>query len=151
MLVYRIGKAQYCNDLSGLGAKLYGGRWNRIGIPCVYTSQSRSLALLEYSVNIGFEFIKHKLCFTIIEIQDYLIEAISQDSLPNNWKAIPASSSTKTLGSDKLIQTSSTIIKVPSVIIPNEFNFIINPTNLDSDAVKIVAVEEYIYDYRIKN
>ncbi len=151
MLVYRIGKAQYCNDLSGLGAKLYGGRWNRIGIPCVYTSQSRSLALLEYSVNIGFEFIKHKLCFTIIEIQDYLIEEISTESLPNNWKAIPASSSTKTFGSDKLIQASSTIIKVPSVIIPNEFNFIINPTNLDSNAVKIVAVEEYIYDYRIKS
>lgn len=151
MLVYRIGKEQYCNDLSGLGAKLYGGRWNRVGIPCVYTSQSRALALLEYSVNIDIEFINHKLCFTVIEVQDHLIEAISQESLPNNWKAIPASSTTKTFGSDKLIQTSSNIIKVPSVIIPNEFNFIINPANLDSDAVKIVAVEEYLYDCRIKN
>jgi len=149
MLVYRIGKEQYCNDLSGLGAKLYGGRWNRVGIPCVYTSQSRALALLEYSVNISLEFINHKLCFTVIEIQDYLIEEISNENLPNNWKAIPASSSAKTFGSDKLIQTSN-IIRVPSVIIPNEYNFIINPTNLDSDAVKIVAVEEYIFDYRIK-
>jgi len=151
MLVYRIGKEQYCNDLSGLGAKLYGGRWNRMGTPCVYTSQSRALALLEYSVNIGLDFIIPKLSFTVIEIQDNLIEVIPMESLPNNWKSIPASSSTKTFGSDKLIQSSFPIIRVPSVIIPEEFNFIINPTNIDPSAIKIVAVEEYQYDYRIKS
>ena len=92
-----------------------------------------------------------KLCFTVIEIQDNLIEVIPVESLPNNWKAIPASSSTKTFGSDKLTQSSYPIIRVPSVIIPDEFNFIINPTNIDSNAIKIVAVEEYQYDYRIKS
>lgn len=150
MIVYRLGKEQYSKDLSGNGAKLFGGRWNNIGVPCVYTSQNRALALLEYSANVGMDFIPPNLCFTIIEIADNLIAEITIEALPKDWKAIPSSSSTKIFGSDKLAQTTFPIIKVPSVIIPNEFNFIINPVILDTISLKILSVEKYAYDFRIK-
>ncbi len=151
MLVYRLSKEQYSSDLSGYGAKLYGGRWNLIGIPCLYTSQSRALALLEFTANVGLDFIPPKLCFSVIEIQDELIETIKNEDLPLNWKAIPSSSSTQIFGSEKLKNSELPIFRVPSVVIPNEFNFIINPSKLTLENIKVIAVEEYQYDYRIKN
>jgi RES domain-containing protein len=150
MLVYRIAKEQYANDLSGYGAKLFGGRWNLIGTPCLYTSQSRALALLEYTVNVGLDFMPSRLFFSVIEIDDDLIEIIKKDELPSNWYAIPSSSSTKIFGSEKLRSSSFPIIRVPSVVIPNEFNYIINPLKTDSLNLKITAIEPYDFDFRIK-
>lgn len=150
MIVFRIGKEQYSKDLSGNGAKLYGGRWNNTGVPCVYTSQSRALALLEYSANVGMDFIPPNLCFTLIEIETDLIDETVFENLPKDWNAIPSSSSTKLLGSTKLAQSNLPILKVPSVIIPNEFNYIINPLFLDNNSLKIIDIEKYTYDFRIK-
>jgi RES domain-containing protein len=151
MLVYRISKEQYCRDLSGYGAKLYGGRWNLVGTSCLYTSQSRALALLEYSVNVNLDLMPLRLFFSVIEIQDNLIEIIKKDDLPQNWNAIPASSSTKIFGSEIIKNSSFSIFCVPSVVILNEFNFIINPLKIDSESLKIIDVEEYEFDFRIKN
>lgn len=150
MLVYRIAKEQYANDLSGYGAKLFGGRWNLIGTPCLYTSQSRALALLEYSVIVNIDFMPSKLFFSCIEIKDDLIELVENKDLPKNWNAIPSSSSTKVFGSEKLNNSTSPILRLPSVVIPNEYNFIINPLKIDSENVKIISIEEYEFDYRIK-
>jgi RES domain-containing protein len=150
MLVYRIAKEQYANDLSGYGAKLFGGRWNSTGTPCLYTSQSRALALLEYSVNVNIEFMPLKLFFSIIEIKDDLIEFIDKNDLPTNWSSIPSSSSTKIFGSEKLNNSGYPILRLPSVIIPNEYNFIINPLKIDSGAIKITSIEECEFDFRIK-
>jgi RES domain-containing protein len=150
MIVFRIGKEQYSKDLSGNGAKLYGGRWNLPGTSCLYTSQSRALALLEYSANVGMDFIPPNLCFTLIEIADDLIDEIAVENIPKDWNAVPSSSSTKVFGSAKFTQSSLPILKVPSVIIPNEYNFIINPTFLDTNLLKIITIEKYTYDFRIK-
>lgn len=150
MLVYRIGKEQFSKDLSGEGAKLFGGRWNRIGIPCIYTSQSRALALLEYTVNVGVDFIPPSLCFTVFEIEDSLIEAFTFEQIPTNWKSVPTSSTTKNFGSDKLQNSSYPILRFPSVVIPSEFNYILNPKFLDKNFLKIISIEPYEFDFRIK-
>ncbi|WP_396211172.1 RES family NAD+ phosphorylase [Flavobacterium sp.] len=150
MLVYRITKEQYANDLSGYGAKLYGGRWNLIGSPCLYTSQSRALALLEYSVNVNIDFMPSRLFFSIIEINDHLIEFIDKKDLPPIWNSIPSSSSTKIFGSEKLSNSNFPILRLPSVVISNEYNFIINPLKIDSEGMKIINIEEYEFDFRIK-
>lgn len=150
MLLYRIAKEQYANDLSGYGAKLFGGRWNLIGTPCLYTSQSRALALLEYSVNVSIDFMPSKLCFAVIEIQDHLIEFVDNNDLPLNWNTIPSSSSTKIFGSEKLNSSGFPVLRLPSVVIPNEYNFIINPLKIDSGDIKISGIEEYEFDFRIK-
>ena len=65
MVVYRLGGTKYATDLTGEGARLFGGRWNNEGTPCIYTSQSRALAILEYTVNINIDDIPRALSIKI--------------------------------------------------------------------------------------
>lgn len=150
MIVYRLGKTEYCRDLSGQGAKLFGGRWNNVGTACLYTSQSRALAILEYSVNVSVQFIPKDLSFTVIEIDDKSIFEINKNELPTNWNDVPTPSSTKIFGSNLMLNSRYSILKVPSVIIEKEFNFLLNPTYADKDAFKILDVEPFQFDFRIK-
>ena len=148
MQVYRIGKKQYANDLSGTGSKLYGGRWNAVGTPCIYTSASRALAVLEYSVNVNIDFIPKHLCMTTFEIEDSKIHSIPLKNLPKDWNVLPSHLSSKTLGTE-LLQKDIPIIRFPSVVIPSEFNYILNPLS-SKKAFKLIATEDFSYDLRIK-
>lgn len=148
MLVYRISKTQYANDLSGTGAKLFGGRWNHIDTPCIYTSASRSLAVLEYSVNVNVDFIPRALSICIFEIDESQISEIKIKKLPGDWKDVPAPFSTKDFGT-KLLQKGNSILKIPSIVIPDEFNFILNPL-ANQNSFKLVEIKDFIYDLRIK-
>jgi RES domain-containing protein len=150
MLVYRVGRTKHANDLSGEGAKIYGGRWNHKSVPCLYTSESRALALLEYTVNINIEDIPRALSITAIEIPADEIFIVNEALLPGNWKEVPAPFSTKEFGTH-LIQTSKkSIIKIPSSVITEEYNYIINPIGIKSKGLKIVEIRDLIYDVRIK-
>jgi len=150
MIVYRIGKTKYADDLTGEGARLNGGRWNHKLTACLYTSESRALALLEYTVNVNIDDIPRALSFTIVEIPDTGIEAIKEEDLPGNWKQTPAPSSTKDFGTDLLKTTDSLILKIPSTVIPNEYNYLLNPAHPDSKNFKILDIKDFIYDVRIK-
>src|SRR6186713_2520811 len=98
MIVYRISKTRYANELSGEGARLNGGRWNNKLIPCIYTSESRALALLEYTVNVNIDEIPRALSFVLIEIPGKNILELTEKALPGNWKQSPAPTSTKQFG-----------------------------------------------------
>lgn len=148
MKVYRISKTQYANDITGTGAKLYGGRWNHVNTPCIYTSESRALAILEYSVNINASLIPDFLSLCVFELNENKIHEIAKDVLPSDWKKIPSSNSTKTIGTD-LLHNNKAIIRVPSITIPEEFNYIINPTQLGKD-FELIETKKITYDLRIK-
>lgn len=148
MLVYRISKTQYASDLEGTGAKLYGGRWNHIDTPCIYTSQSIALAVLEYSVNVNIDFIPRALSVATFEIDDKKIKELKIKNLPGDWKDVPAPFSTKDLGT-KLLKDGVPILKVPSTVVPFEFNFIINPF-FDTKHFKLKKLQDFVYDLRIK-
>jgi RES domain-containing protein len=150
MIVFRIGKTRFSNDLTGEGARLNGGRWNHILTPCVYTSESSALALLEYTVNVNIDDIPRSLSITTIEIPDEGIEEFKQLDLPGDWTQIPAPTSTKDFGTNLLKAGVRPILKIPSAIISKEYNFILNPLHLDSKNFKIISVEDFIYDVRIK-
>lgn len=150
MLVYRIGKTKHANDLSGEGAKIYGGRWNHKSVPCLYASQSRALSLLEYTVNINVEDIPRALSITTIEIPDFEISIINEALLPGDWKQIPTPSSTKDFGTYLLTRTKKMIFKIPSSILPEEYNYILNPAHPDSKTIKIIEIRDLVYDIRIK-
>jgi RES domain-containing protein len=150
MLVYRIGKTKHAADLSGEGAKINGGRWNHKTVPCVYTSESRALSLLEYTVNVNIENIPRALSVTTIEIPDNEILIVSEDELPGNWKSVPVPSSTQDFGTVLLKTSKKQIIKIPSSIIAEEFNFILNPFEA-SNGFRIIEIKDLIYDVRIKN
>lgn len=148
MRVYRITKTQYAQDLNGTGAKLFGGRWNHIDTPCIYTSESIALAVLEFSVNVNIDFIPRALSVATFEIDESFIKEVKIKKLPGDWQEIPAPFSTKDFGT-KLLKNGTPIIKIPSTVIPLEFNYLINPF-FDKGHFKLVKVEDFIYDLRIK-
>lgn len=150
MIVYRIGKTKHVNDITGEGAKLFGGRWNHKSVPCIYTSESRALALLEYTVNINIEEIPRALSMLTFEIPTADIEIIRENKLPGNWRQSPAPSSTKDFGTHLLKTSVHAVLKIPSSIIPQEYNYILNPLHLNSKYLKIVDLKDFIYDVRIK-
>ncbi|RYY06184.1 MAG: RES domain-containing protein [Sphingobacteriaceae bacterium] len=150
MIVYRVGKTKYANDLMGEGARLNGGRWNNKGVGCLYTSESRALALLEYTVNIDIDDIPRALSITIIEIPNYSIKNWKEADLPGDWRYSPAPSSTKNFGSKLLLAVKEPYIKVPSTVIPAEYNYLLNPLHPESKNFKVIDISDFIYDVRIK-
>jgi len=149
MLVYRVGRTKHANDLSGEGAKINGGRWNHKSIPCLYTSESRALSLLEYTVNVNIEEIPRTLSITVIEIPDSEILNIKEESLPGNWKEFPIPSSAQDFGTHLLETVKKSVIKIPSSIIAEEYNYILNPLHTNSKIFKIISITGLVYDLRI--
>lgn len=149
--IYRIGRRKYANDLSGEGARLFGGRWNQKSVPCIYTSESRALALLEFTVNINIDEVPRALCITTIEIPDSSFQIIQEPDLPGNWRKSPAPAETKDFGTDLFKSSSYSVFKIPSTIITDEFNYIVNPLHDDSRHFKIIDVVDFVYDIRIKD
>jgi RES domain-containing protein len=149
MFVYRIGRTKFAQDLSGEGARLYGGRWNPKGTPCVYTASSISLAILEISVNTSLDDIPRALSLTTIRIPDDILE-VKIDDLPGNWSQYPAPSSTREFGGRLLNEARYLSFRLPSSVISREFNYIINPLHPLMKQVKIISVEDFVFDVRIK-
>jgi RES domain-containing protein len=150
MQVYRVGALKFSGDLSGEGAKLFGGRWNHKTIPCIYTSQSRALAILEYTVNINIDEVPRALSITTFEIPESAIKLITAEKLPGNWKESPAPSSTKDFGSALIKSLSFPVYKIPSCLINDEYNFLLNPMHPQKKLFKILEIKDFVYDVRIK-
>tara|TARA_A100000171_G_scaffold48792_1_gene56764 strand:+ start:613 stop:1083 length:471 start_codon:yes stop_codon:yes gene_type:complete len=131
MLVYRISKQIYANDLSGTGAGLYGGRWNPKGVSLVYTAGSTSLACLEYLVHNFHVMEKQEICLSEIFVtDDSSIEEVSLNDLPADWqtkKYTPLT--TQKIGFNFFHRAEAYLLKVPSAIVPNEFNLLLNPSH----------------------
>lgn len=149
MNIYRITKTQYAKDLTGTGAKLFGGRWNHSDVPCIYTAASRALSVLEYAVNINVDFIPRALSLCVFEIDESQIFSFKEEDLPGNWRETPAPRSTKDFGTE-LLQKEHPIIKIPSIIIPQEFNYILNPF-AGNTAFELIETRDFIFDLRIKS
>lgn len=149
MIVYRIGKAKWSKDLSGEGSRLNGGRWNNIGTACIYTSSSRALSLLEYSAHTPLDLIPRALSFTAYDIPEDKIFGCREAMLPGNWKQVAHSLECKNFGSNLL--SHHLIVQFPSVILPYEHNFLLNPDYPDFTVhVNIHEILDYTYDLRIK-
>lgn len=149
MKVYKLTKTQYAKDLKGTGAKLFGGRWNHSDFGCIYTAETRALSVLEYAVNINIDFIPRALSICVFEIDESQIHILEEEDLPGNWKETPAPRSTKDLGTYFLKQHFP-IIRTPSIIIPKEFNYLLNPL-AENSAFKLVEIKDFVFDLRIKN
>ena len=127
MIVYRLSKTKFAGDLTGEGARLNGGRWNHILTACLYTAESRALAVLEYTVNVNIDDIPRALSLVTLEIPDSSIDIYNEAQLPGDWKAAPAPASTRDFGTNWLKAAKNLVMKVPSTVVPEEWNVIINP------------------------
>lgn len=150
MEVYHLGKTKFADQLTGEGAKLHGGRWNLIGHPCIYTSESRALSVLEYAANVQLEEMPASLSITVYSLPDRSWKEFLISDLPQNWQEVPAPQETKEWGSGHLQAAKILALKIPSVIIPSEFNFILNPLHPDFKKIKIKEILPFSFDTRIK-
>lgn len=149
MYVYRISGANHANDLTGTGARLAGGRWNRRGIPVLYTSSSRALATLEVLVHIPVAYIPKEYRLLTIQIPEDSITSIPLNDLPDNWDSLTPLPEL-TFYSENWIQENRYLcLKVPSAIVQGEYNFLINPLHSRFNQVMIVQNEPYRFDPRL--
>jgi RES domain-containing protein len=146
MRVYRVGNGAYAQDLTGGGARLYGGRWNHIGTPCLYTSSTRALAVIEYSVNVNLSRILRHLTITTIEIPEDDIKVLSIAELPGDWREAPAPPSTKDFGTNLLNGMIHLVLQVPSTVISEEFNYLVNPRHHRIGECQVLEVKDFVYD-----
>lgn len=148
MQVYRLTKSTYANDLSGTGAALAGGRWNKKGRAVIYTSENTALALLEIVVNIPPMF-KPDLQLITLEIPEEKIQIIDKEALPDNWYHYPSPGRLKELAEKSYQNLEYLGIKVPSAIVHNQFNLILNPLSPYFKEVKISSNTPFIFDPRL--
>ncbi len=147
MDLFRIISEKYADDLSGTGAKLVGGRWNSKGSPVIYCSENRALALLENLVRTPLALLKNNLLIVTIHVPDNIkIINAGKIKVLNNY---PASSETRKEGDQWVKNGKSLLFKVPSVIIPNEYNFLINPMHNDISKVAISNKVKLLIDSRL--
>ncbi|HLH53023.1 MAG TPA: RES family NAD+ phosphorylase [Verrucomicrobiae bacterium] len=121
----------------GEGARLYGGRWNSVGVAMVYASQHKSLAALEVRVHIDTtRKIKRYQCLAF-EFDESLMETFPIGSLPKNWRQEPPPPLLQQVGDAWIKAGRSAVLAVPSVIIDDELNYLLNPRHADFAKIKI--------------
>jgi RES domain-containing protein len=151
MIVFRISKEKFHKDISGTGSRIYGGRWNYKGFPTLYTSETRALSTLELLVHTDNDLLPPNLKLLSVELPLIAEEIMSIQirDLPKKWRKSPPSELLKLIGKKNLIDQNRLAIKVPSVIIPDEYNIVINPLHEGFKDVKIKRIEDYKIDIRL--
>ncbi len=151
MVVYRIAKTEYIEDLAGTGARLFGGRWNHKGVGMIYTSETRALAILEYLVHVPLAMVPADLSIASLEVPDQIaVRDISTADLPANWRTYPAPLELADLGTHWVLTNDSLLLRVPSAVVDHEYNILINPFYPDMKRVTIGRIENFRLDERLR-
>jgi len=149
--VWRICRNPYAAaPLSGRGGLFTSGRWHTKGRRVVYTSGSLSLAALEILVHVDRDMLPPDLVQLEIDVPDNLeIERIKLKTLPRNWRSYPAPAALQQRGDDWLAAGSTPALQVPSAVIPEEFNLILNPQHAGARKIRLVSTRDFRYDSRL--
>ncbi len=149
MRVYRITTQALAHDcLAGIGAALYGGRWNSKGTRIAYTAASRSGAILEMLVHVGDR--RNVPADRVIVPVDVPEDTIGQlDTLPRGWDKLPYSSTVQRAGDNWIRGGRELALRVPSVLVREEWNVLINPLHARFGEIAIGKVEPLVLDGRL--
>lgn len=148
MTLYRFTSEKYKNDISGQGARLYGGRWNSKGLPAVYTSESISLSLLEVLAHaVQYDDLKKSFLMTLSVPDDASVYKIPVAKLDSLW--IIDTDYTKFIGDAFLRDNKYLLLQVPSAVVKTEFNYIINPLHKNFKRLKLVSSKLFEPDSRL--
>ena len=140
MIVFRLCKQAYINDLSGRGAELSGGRSNGKGVPALYTAGSRALAMLEVAAHVPYGILPVNYCMIAIEVPDVPLDVFSIADLPNDWNRNPFAGSTQDLGDDFLKAGKKLMLQIPSASVSGDFNYNINPNIPTLKSLKLLRL-----------
>ena len=140
------------DDLTGKGAEITGGRWNQVGTAMLYTATSRALACLETFVHLNSGGLPLNRYLVSIEIEDDLWNSARVETaatLRVGWDAEPASLTSIDLGTVWAKASTSLLLVVPSVIVPEEANILINTRHPDAARITATKVRRWLYDPRM--
>lgn len=141
---YHVDKA-----MSGEGAYRRGGRWNPPGIRVVYCADSRSLAVVEVLANVKRPALLGDQAWALIpiEVPEELAEKPAR--VPDSWRDTPYTAASQRFGAEWVQAERSAALRVPSVVVPGEFNFLLNPAHPGFKRVKVGKPEAFAFDPRI--
>lgn len=141
------------DDLSGEGAKRSGGRWNRPGMPVLYTASNIALACLETIVHLSGGDLPLNRYLVRIDVPDDVWQGarvLSSETAPVGWDAIPAGKVSLDSGDQWLADSAApALLSVPSVIVPEESNVLINPAHPDTRLITATKLRRWSYDARV--
>jgi RES domain-containing protein len=147
---WRIVKKRYASSaFDGEGARRYGGRWNTPGTPVVYLSDSRALAMLE--VLAGLRSVAPLPAFAVVPavFDASLVLRLENESLPAEWRQSPPHPVAQRIGDAWVGQGNSAILRVPSVIVPEEYNYLLNPAHPEFHRIRLGEPQEVRIDPRL--
>jgi RES domain-containing protein len=150
MIVYRLSKRAYVDDLSGKGAAIAGGRWNSKERKVLYTSESRALCMAEIAVHTPLGIIPTDYYLSSVFIPDDIeVYRVNPERLPKNWKEYPPIQVTKKIGDNFLISNNYLVMKVPSAVVQGDWNYFVNPEHPRFSEVKVMRKEKFDFDKRM--
>ena len=141
------------DDLSGKGAEITGGRWNAVGTPMVYVAPSRAMAYLETVVHLdGSLALPLNRYLVQIEIPDVVWAGafVFDPAKYVGWDALPAGKTSMDFGTAWAASMNSLLALVPSVVIPEEMNVLMNSRHADMAKVKATKIRRWTYDHRTR-
>jgi len=147
-----IRKKRLSDAFTGEGARLGGGRWNHVGTSVIYVSETLSLAALELFVHFTRKDIKlSKSLFSIpVDIPHSLkTDEVSIKDLDSDWRTSPPTNSTKDIGTEWTHNGTASILRVPSAVIPDEYNLMLNPAHAEFNKIKIGKPRPFTFDERM--
>lgn len=146
MKVFRICHEDYANSLVASGRM---NRWNKEGQHVIYAAESRALCALELLAHTNGVVPTGNYKTMVIEIPEVSIQEITVSELPEHWKSVKAYPQLQRLGSQWYESQEHLLLRVPSVLIPSEFNYVINTRHPDFEGVSIEALESFFWDDRL--
>lgn len=149
MRLWRIAQSKYALDRLCAGSALYGGRWNPVGMPALYCGASIAICALEKFVHVGQAPLPPLVLVAVDLPDDCRILTPSTSELPAGWDELPTSTSAQSLGRAWLDRAEMLAMRVPSVVLPEESNVIINPQHSDYVCVQLTVVRPFTFDGRM--
>ncbi|HTD34254.1 MAG TPA: RES family NAD+ phosphorylase [Candidatus Elarobacter sp.] len=151
--MYRLARREYVEPphapFDGMGAYYGGSRWSSPGRRASFAASSESLATLEYLVHANSNRYFHDVVLIVAEVPDSGLEVLRRP-LPADWRGTPPPLSTMRLGDAWLEGKTTPALIVPSVVVPRETNVMVNPLHPEADGIRIVAVEPWTPDDRLR-
>jgi RES domain-containing protein len=150
LTAWRIVKRRYAaNAFEGDGARLFGGRWNSPGVPMVYVASTRALAALEQLVHLDRATLLSSFVLIPCEFDEQLVTDLDLALLPDEWRREPPPSELAVMGDQWIKNAVSAVLSVPSAVIGEEKNFLLNPAHSDSLTIKTGDLVDFEFDRRL--
>jgi RES domain-containing protein len=147
---WRIAKARHAvTAFSGEGAKDYGGRWNSPGVAVIYAAGSAALAMLEVLVHLQSQELLQRYVLFEVTFHESLITTVNPKTLPKAWRQSPPPAAVQQVGDLWVTGGRSAVLRVPSVTVPNEWNYLLNPAHADYRKITIGPRQPTRFDPRL--